>query len=176
MKNKILFGLFLTAVFATIGLSFKASAPDQIKVVNFGENETAVYAGTMPIYYEKTYAKDTISNALNDTLYLPSNMRPVLSDFLQNWAITRTNISGTTNVAVKVEQTNYAYSGTTPPTAGWVTATNNVGTSAATAATTATTEAISIPNSYGINYRVIVDGTGSQSTSYVIRVTLKKKG
>ena len=126
-------------------------------------------------FYEYTYTKDTIANAANDTLYLPSNMRPVLSNYQITYAVTRTNISGTTNLAVKVEESAYKYSGSTPPTAGWAASLNSAGSAAATAATTATTEALYIPNAYGCSYRCIIDGTGTQSSSYVIRVILKKK-
>lgn len=126
-------------------------------------------------FYEYTYTKDTIANAANDTLYLPSNMRPVLSNYQITYAVTRTNISGTTNLAVKVEESAYKYSGSTPPTAGWAASLNSAGSAAATAATTATTEALYIPNAYGCSYRCIIDGTGTQSSSYVIRVILKKR-
>jgi len=125
--------------------------------------------------YEYTYTKDTITNANNDTLYLPSRLRPVNSDFLIAYTVTRTNISGTTNLAVKVEESGYNYTGTTRPTAGWVASLNSAGTAAATAATTATEELIRIPTAWGKSYRIIIDGTGTQSSSYVIRVVMKKK-
>ena len=126
-------------------------------------------------YYEVTYTKDTITNAANDTLYLPSTLRNSSLDYQASLSIIRTSISGTANIAVKVEETNYKYSGSTAPTAGWVTALNSANTSAATAATTATTEMLLIPNQYGCNYRFVVDGTGTQSTSYVLRLVMKKK-
>ncbi len=126
-------------------------------------------------FYERLYTLDTITNAANDTLYLPSNMRPLFSDFQMAVNILRTNISGTTNLAVKVEETNWPFSGTTAPTNGWVATLNSAGTAAATAATTATTEQLLIPHAYGINFRVIVDGTGTQVSSYRLRWTLKKK-
>lgn len=125
--------------------------------------------------YEKTFTKDTITDAANDTLYLPSSMRPVISDFLHGISISRTSISGTHNLAVKVEESTYRYSGTTPPTAGWAASLNTANAAAATAATTATTEEIRLPASHAMNYRVIIDGSGTQSSSYVIRWILKKK-
>jgi len=126
-------------------------------------------------FYERLYALDTITNAANDTLYLPSNMRPLFSDFQMALNVTRTNISGTTSLAVKVEETNYPYVSTTPPTAGWSATLNSANAAAATVATTATTEQLMIRNAYGINFRVIIDGAGTQSSSYRIRWTLKKK-
>lgn len=130
------------------------------------------YASTM---YQYTWTKDTITDAANDTLYLPASLRPVNSDFLACVSVTRTNISGTTNLAVKLEESAYPYTGSTPPTAGWASALKVGGSAAATAATTATTENLAIPNMYGLSYRIVVDGTGTQSSSYVIRIVLKKK-
>lgn len=154
MKNSTLFRLIAIATFSA--------------VFHFG-------ATAQRTLYEYTYTKDTITNAANDTLYLPSTMRPVLSDFIMAYSVMRTNISGTTSLAVKIEETTYRYSGSTPPTAGWSASLNSVGTAAATAATTATEEEIRIPNAYGLNYRCIIDGAGTQSSSYVIRVVMKKK-
>ncbi len=158
MKNKNwLFAGFVLALGLLAMFSFKKE--------DFAPNQ----------YYEYTYTKDTITNAANDTLYLPSTFRPQLSDFQMCVSVTRTNISGTTNLAVKVEDTAYKYTGSTPPTAGWAATLNSALAAAATAATTATTENLNIPHIYGMNTRIIVDGTGTQSSSYVIRVVLKKK-
>lgn len=156
-----------------IGLGFVASFLLALTIMSFDEEKVEPMASNT--FYEYTYPKDTIANAANDTLYLPSNMRPVLSNYQITYAVTRTNISGTTNLAVKIEESAYRYSGSTPPTAGWAASLNSAGSAAATAATTATTEALYIPNAYGCSYRCIIDGTGTQSSSYVIRVILKKK-
>jgi len=155
------------------------SVPEENGVLTFEayakqEAGETFYAPSGSIY-QYTYTKDTITNAANDTLYLPSSLRPVYSDFQMIWSVVRTNISGTTNLAVKVEETPYAYTSTTPPSAGWAATLNSAIAAAATAATTATTENLYIPHAYGINFRTIIDGTGTQSSSYVIRVVLKKK-
>lgn len=164
MKNINILSGFIAAILFVV-MAFFTSSFDR------SESEPTALAS----FYEYTYTKDTIANAANDTLYLPSTMRPVTSNFQICYDVTRTNISGTTNLAVKVEESTYRYSGSTPPTAGWAASLNSAGSAAETAATTATTEAIYIPNAYGVSYRIIIDGTGTQSSSYVIRVVLKKK-
>ena len=124
-------------------------------------------------YYEVTYTKTpsrTPQTIRCTCLRLRNSSLDYQASFV-NYPDKR--ISGTANIAVKVE-TNYKYSGSTAPTAGWVTALNSANTSAATA-TTATTEMLLIPNQYGCNYRFGVDGTGTQSTSYVLRLVMKKK-
>ena len=162
MKNKILLGICALAlcICAVCAMSFddgKGAPPPP---------------GTS---YTYAYTLDTIANAANDTLYIPANYREQLSDFQVCVSVTRTNISGTTNLAVKVEETAWPYSGSTAPTLGWASALNVAGSAAATAATTATTENINIPHIYGRNLRIIVDGTGTQSSSYRIRWLMKKK-
>ena len=170
--------LVVFAALSIIGLSFTGTKNDAVSIQDLIQEETEsgllTYAPTGS-FYELTFTKDTITDAANDTLYLPSRLRPVLNDFLVNVSVTRTNISGTTNLAVKLEGSNYAYSGTTPPTAGWAAVPNAANAAAATAATTATTEVFNLEHLYGLNYRTIVDGTGTQSSSYVIRWTFKRK-
>ena len=101
----------------------------------------------------KTWALDTITNAANDTLVLPWSLQSRYTGALQ---ITRTNISGTTNLAVSIQASVTSSSGTD---ATWVTV-------ATTSATTATAELLTLAETYGQRYRIIVDGTGTQSSSY----------
>ena len=101
----------------------------------------------------KTWALDTITNAANDTLTLPWTLQSRYTGALQ---ITRTNISGTTNIAVSIQASVTSSSGTD---ATWVTV-------ATTSATTATAELLTLAETYGQRYRIIVDGTGTQSSSY----------
>lgn len=180
MKNISFKGFALLAVLAVfasmVAMSFDkpAQAMSAAQIEELAASEEGYYDAVGGIY-EKTFTKDTITDAGNDTLYLPSSMRPVISNFIHGLSVTRTNISGTTNLAVKIEESTYRYSGTTPPTAGWATSLNTAAAAAATAATTATTEEIRLPDSHALSYRVIIDGTGTQSSSYVIRWILKKK-
>jgi hypothetical protein len=179
MKNKafIFFGIFallMAGIFAFSNNDFE-KAFKQERLVTITDAHGELMAAPSQAFYQYTWTMDTITNAANDTLNLPSALRPLLSDFEQCWSIVRTNISGTTNLAVKIEQTPYLYSGSTAPTLGWVTALNSANASAATAATTATTENIVLSMSPACNYRCIVDGTGTQSTSYRLRLVLKRK-
>ena len=176
MKNKFLYGfLALILAFSGMALASWSDKADAEETVVKESTPLGEYQSTGTTMYEYTYTKDTITNAANDTLYLPSRLRPVNSDFLIAYSVTRTSISGTHNLAVKVEESGYNYSGTTPPTAGWVASLNSAGSAAATAATTATEELIRIPAAWGKAYRIIIDGTGTQSSSYVIRLVRKKK-
>lgn len=172
MKHKFLYGL-LALLF--VGSLFAFNRENKAETVFHEKTAAGELAAVGTTMYEYTYTKDTITNAANDTLYLPSRLRPVNSDFLISVAVTRTSISGTHNLAVKVEESNYNYTGSTPPTAGWVASLNSAGTAAATAATTATEELLRIPSAWSKSYRVIIDGTGTQSSSYVIRLVMKKK-
>lgn len=172
--NKIKMGLLVLSAAIMIACFF-AFKSQSAEVVTIADENGVLQQAPGGNYYTYQWNLGTIANANNDTLYLPSSLRPVQSDFIQVYGITRTSVSGTANVAVKVECTAEPYSGTTPPTTGWVTALNSANSSAATAATTATTEQIVLGMSPSINYRVIVDGTGTQSTTYRIRVVMKRK-
>lgn len=125
-----------------------------------GKPEAAQYAPA-PSLLTKTWALDTISNAANDTLTLPWAMQSRYTGALQ---LTRTNISGTTNLAVSV-QTSVASSSSVDPT--WITVATSSGTGA-------TNELITISETYGQRYRIIIDGTGTQSSSYRVSWLGKK--
>lgn len=122
--------------------------------------ELAVEPMATPSIYTKDFTIDTIANAANDTLALGAN---IVSNYEWSYHIIRTNISGTTNIAVTVQA-----SGNTTGDTDWVTV-------ATTSATTATNEILSGVSFYGLRHRVIVDGTGTQSSSYKIKAVLKKK-
>jgi hypothetical protein len=144
MKDYIFGGLSLLLV----GLLFFAGKPD--------------YEPMASNLLTKTWALDTITNAANDTLLMPWTMQNRYTGALQ---ITRTNISGTTNLAITV-QTNVASTSSTDET--W----NTVLTSAGTGATA---ELLTLEETYGQQYRIIVDGTGTQSSSYRLSWLGKKK-
>lgn len=116
---------------------------------------------TPPRLYSQEFALDTISNANNDTLFLPAT--DVQSNYEWAYFVTRTSISGTANIAVSVQA-----SGLRTGNADWT----QVGV---TSATTATNEIISGTSFHGRRHRIIVDGTGTQSTSYRITAVLKLK-
>ena len=144
MKNYIFGGLSLLLV----GLLFFAGKPD--------------YEPMASNLLTKTWALDTITNAANDTLLMPWTMQNRYTGALQ---ITRTNISGTTNLAITV-QTNIASTSSTDAT--WITVLTSSGTGA-------TAELLTLEETYGQQYRIIVDGTGTQSSSYRLSWLGKKK-
>ena len=156
MKNKLLFALL--ALIASIAVF---SAFDRPEAQSTAESQSIVYdAGSVKPYYHKEYSLDTITNAANDTLTLPVTL---YSPFEGVFQIVRTSISGTANVALKVEQSNTLTGNT-----DWVSVSTGSGTGA-------TTEALQLTSMNGLRYRVIIDGTGTQSTSYRCHVTLKRK-
>lgn len=182
MKNKILLGLLAVVIMAA---AFAFTPSKQASLERAGlvsaENVVAQYeepggirtifadgaemfAAPGSIYYEYTWPLDTITNAANDTLTIPGTaaISKMYSDFEYNYSIIRTNISGTTNLALKLEQTNWE-SGNT----AWATL-------ASGAATTATIEYL-IGDCTAVRLRYIVDGTGTQSSSYRLRAVFKKK-
>lgn len=140
MRNYIV-GLFIALV---AGLFFFAGKPEA------GQRAEQFAA---PNVLPKTWTLDTIANAANDTLTVPFTLQSRYTGALQ---ITRTNISGTTNLAVSIQA---SVVGATSTDVTWVTV-------ATTAATTATAELLTLAETYGQRYRIIVDGTGTQSSSY----------
>lgn len=140
MRNYIL-GAFL--LFCIGALSF-AGKPEAVDSANFAA-PSALLA--------KTWAKDTITNAANDTLTLPWVLQSRYTGALQ---ITRTSISGTINLSVVIQA---SVTGASSADVTWVTVATSAGTGA-------TNETLTLAETYGQRYRIIVDGTGTQSSSY----------
>lgn len=118
-----------------------------------------------------TYNLDTITNTESDTIYIGSSSTGAMSGaidfqslFAGRFQFTRTSISGTANVALKVEST-LVYTGTSTE---WVSVATGSGTGA-------TAEYISLSEMGDRRYRVILTGSGTQSTSYRVRFVGKKK-
>lgn len=126
------------------------------------------FAGNDRTFYEYTWALDTIANANNDTLTLPSSLAisVMYSDFEYQYSIVRTSISGTINLALKIEQSNYA-NNTAPGNTAWASLATGSGTGATVEYLTGDCTAMRL--------RYIVDGTGTQSSSYRLRAIFKKK-
>lgn len=187
MKNKILFGVIAVVFMAAVALSFKSSDAvtlDEAGLLN-KENVVASFqedagvrtvfadgseflAGNDRTFYEYTWALDTITNAANDTLTLPSSLAisVMYSDFEYSYSIVRTSISGTINLALKIEQSNYA-NNTAPGNTAWASLATGSGTGA-------TVEYLN-GDCTAMRLRYIVDGTGTQSSSYRLRAIFKKK-
>lgn len=151
MKKILVFLLSAFAVFAGIAT-----------LSGFEDSSTlSASAPSAPRLYTYEFTLDTLSNANNDTLLLPAT--DVQSNYEWAYFITRTSISGTANIAVAVQA-----SGVRSGNADWT----QVGV---TSATTATNEIVSGTSFHGRRHRLIVDGTGTQSTSYKITAVLKLK-
>jgi len=168
MKNKLSFFIGALMVFA-IGMAYAFDKPEGPKealtmeeVYKADESGAEVldYASSVKPYWHKAYSLDTITNAANDTILLPVTLYSAFEGVFQ---VVRTSISGTANIALKVEQSNIA-SGNTD----WVSVATGSGTGA-------TTEALQLTSMNGLRYRLILDGTGTQSTSYRAHITLKRK-
>ncbi len=167
MKNKLSFFIGALMVFA-IGMAYafdKPEAPKEaltMEVYKTDESGAEVldYNSSVKPYWHRPYSLDTITNAANDTILLPVALYSAFEGVFQ---VVRTSISGTPNVAIKVEQSNIA-SGNTD----WVSVATGSGTGA-------TTEALQLTSMNGLRYRLILDGTGTQSTSYRAHITIKRK-
>lgn len=163
MKKVLYF--FTAAALAFIGaLALSAFAgPDaeatKLPVKTASVSDFGLYAPSKTATY--TWTLDTITNAANDTLTLPFGN--ILSNYEWAYFVTRTNISGTTNIAVSVQA-----SGVKTGDTDWV----QVGV---TSATTATNEIVSGTSFHGLRHRIIVDGTGTQSSSYRLTAVMKLK-
>lgn len=155
----------LIFLLVSFGVAFAAMTATAFK----GEEAAGVSRAEMsslaapnpPRLYSYEFTLDTISNAANDTLSLPAT--DVQSNYEWSYFITRTSISGTANIAVAIQA-----SGVRSGSTDWT----QVGV---TSATTATNEIVSGTSFYGRRHRIIVDGTGTQSTSYKITAVLKLK-
>lgn len=146
MRNYI----FLTLLLAFVGFLSFAGRPE-------GSAEAFASPNVLP----KTWTLDTITNAANDTLTLPWTLQSRYTGALQ---ITRTNISGTTNLSVVIQSSVTSASSSD---ATWVAVATSAGTGA-------TAEVLTLAETYGQRYRIIVDGTGTQSSSYQLSWLSKK--
>ena len=99
-----------------------------------------------------TYEIDTVTNATNDTVTIPVNL---LTDRNGAWSIQATNISGTTSIIAIVQESTYL--GTTASATDWHEVTRD--TFAATG-----NDWLFFDNITGFKMRLILDGSGTQST------------
>lgn len=104
-----------------------------------------------------SYEGDTISNTTNDTVTIPVNL---LTDRNWAWAITASNISGTSAVIVIVQEASYL--GTTSSAFDW----DEIGRDTFAPGSSATvSDWIRGDHTTGFKQRIIIDGyTGTQST------------
>jgi len=101
---------------------------------------------------------DTITNTEADTIALTPNL---FSFFKSNHTVNATQLSGTSDLDVTIQETNNIDGGE------WYTvATDSIATNGGTVSLTS--------DVYGIKRRVIITGVGTQSTIYVLRSVMKK--
>lgn len=108
----------------------------------------------------KGWNKDTITNAANDTLTVPS-VYPSAYQYCTQ--IRLTNISGTRSIKFYLEQV------ATPGSTRYMKV-----DSAITSGSTVNDYMMKGANLWGYKYRIIVDGSGTQSTAYQVDWLAKK--
>lgn len=118
-------------------------------------------------YYSRTLVSvDTITNTEADTILVgPSSTSYYTfnSNFAYIYVLARTSLSGTANTTMVLQESNVSTGGAST----WYTVSTASGTGA-------TVTSVSASNLYGRRHRLILTGTGTQSTSYGITATLKK--
>jgi len=103
---------------------------------------------------------DTITNAESDTILLPVILS---SPWSYNWTIASTQLSGTQSLAVKVQESSSKTS------TDWLDLSGNI-----TASGAAYTGRIVGALIYGYRQRLVITGSGTQSTVYTLRFVAKK--
>lgn len=118
-------------------------------------------------YYSRSLVTlDTITNTEADTILVgpsASTYYTFNSNFAYIYVLARTSLSGTANTTMVLQESNVSTGGA----ATWYTVSTASGTGA-------TVTSVSASNLYGRRHRLILTGTGTQSTSYGITATLKK--
>lgn len=110
-------------------------------------------------YYYYGPSQDTITNTEADTLALPVNF---LSNWTYGYSVVLGNLSGTTNVAVVLQQSH-----TMSGTADWKTLATFTGTSGILH--------LDGTDVTAVRHRLILTGSGTQSSTYDIDAIYKKK-
>lgn len=174
MKRILFICLALAAVLGSAALlsntNVKTAAVEQLagtdlaELAQYDPNAALAAASSYYIYPSGTteYEIDTITNATNDTVTIPVNL---LSNREGCWWITCTAISGTIGVTATVQESSYL--GTTSSAFDWAT----VSTAASISAAGVTQ--ICFNRTQGFKQRLILDGTGTQSTRFRTKFVAK---
>jgi len=166
MMNKKVFlitGMFVLLMSALYSFGpMRSPASDAaIHLANTAESNSDAIEGPTPAGSAYRYPlTDTITNAEIDTITLPVNF---ISLYTGLFTAQRINLSGTTNVSMFLDESNF-----TSGTNNWYTLNTVVGTGATVAIATES-------ELRGLRYRIRLVGSGTQSTRYVLNVTAKKK-
>jgi len=117
-------------------------------------------------YYAREFTADTITNAENDTISIPAQF---LDAWVPNAFLETTQLSGTQAINLIIQE-----SSKTTGTTNWV----SVDTIALSGSADA--DRLSYPAApywvRGLRMRIIIDGSGTQSTRYTGRVIAKREG
>lgn len=161
MKSKVLYSALIAFVLVAIAAPiFMASTAN--------ESAKETIASSTANYYlypvsATGYTSDTITNAENDTLTLGANL---LSRWSYCWHINTTQLSGTESIIAIVQETNNASSSQSTPT-DWLEVDRD--TLTANEDLRITGEVV-----YGAKQRLILDGSGTQSSTYSVKFVGKK--
>lgn len=128
-----------------------------VEMIDENGNTTFLAAGAAKTL-AKTYTLDTLTNAANDTLSVPWILE---SPYQYCYQFKVTNISGTTSIKVYLEQRNYTAS------------TEWTKVDSVSLAADPGSGIMKGANTWGLGHRLIVDGAGTQSTSYRASALLK---
>lgn len=116
--------------------------------------------------YENTFTADTITNAENDTLTISPNL---ISFWSYNWTLRATQESGTKDVIFILQESNERTGDS------WYEVERDTASGSGTTITRLFGSGLS-GRAQGVRQRVILDGSGTQSTTYVVKATYKKEG
>jgi len=154
----------IAMLFMALALAFVATP---ILLSSYAADDRADVASASPYYIYPTsatgYTSDTITNAENDTLNLGANL---ISRWSYCWHINTTQLSGTESIIAIVQETNNASSSQTTPT-DWLEVDRD---------TLTANEDLRITGEivYGVKQRLILDGSGTQSSKYSVKFAGKK--
>lgn len=136
----------------------KAEVPTDVSSYVVGSTANYYLYPTSATGYESV----TITNAANDTTLLGSNL---LSKWSYCWHINSTQSSGTENVIAILQETNNASSSQSTPT-DWIEVDRDT--------LTANEDLRMTGEVWGAKQRLILDGTGTQSTAITLKLIAKK--
>lgn len=126
---------------------------------SFAETPESMDAPSANIY-QYVFTSDTITNTEADTLLIPTTL---ISRWGYNWTISTTQLSGTQNLSCQLQESN------TRTGTDWIAVGSPVTTSGSTDLDRAVGEFV-----YGVRQRLIITGSGTQSTRYTVTTTFKK--
>lgn len=156
--------LFFAVAVGVVSLSFSGEANTKTETIaessNFVNFSNFDYDDAVSGIYTYAFPADTITDTEVDVLTIPSVL---ISKWSYNWTISTTQLSGTQKLSCQISESN------TRTGTDWL----NVGSAVTTSGSTDLDRAVG-EILYGMRQRMTITGTGTQSTRYVVTVTLKK--